>query len=574
MRSGASKLLGLTEFHRHGLMLGVLATLYLGTWVGPNHPLLPPVALLHLGLFLLWQPVVRGVRRLGIAEWLTVLAAVAVIFLALNEGVVLIWVSLLCGMLGAAAFSGGNRRARLTILLVLGYLFAYQFFWVLPHALPDRVGGAPEVLAEIILWGSPPYLVLLGWLPQKLTPTATPRFSDFFHGLMTMLLMVTLLLGTLAAMLVWQLDYIRALLATVFGMAGLLLLLAWLWAPRGGFEGLGQLLGRYLLTLQLPMERWLAAVARLRAVHPQPEALIQAGVVALAELPDVNGAAWQAGDLGGESGDCHGRPEHHQISGVRITLWRSGRSGAAVMWHANLLVHVLVEAYLSCLRERALRQIRYLQAIHETGARLTHDIKNILQSLQGLCCAVEESDDPVALREALLRQLPALTSRLAQTVDRLRQPLSGEEALQEPAEIWFSRLVRRLPEGVNADMAAGVGAQSIASSLFDDVVENLLVNALAKRQDNPPLNIQLHLGMRGGRVSLSVTDNGAVVPVDVAECLFEEPVVSRSGLGVGLYQAARRAACLGYTLELAVNQPGCVQFRLQQASPHDEACGQ
>lgn len=45
--------------------------------------------------------------------------------------------------------------------------------------------------------------------------------------------------------------------------------------------------------------------------------------------------------------------------------------------------------------------------------------------------------------------------------------------------------------------------------------------------------------------------------------LFLSPVASDSGLGVGLYQAARQAARVGYRLELPGNQVGQVTFRLQ-----------
>ena len=40
------------------------------------------------------------------------------------------------------------------------------------------------------------------------------------------------------------------------------------------------------------------------------------------------------------------------------------------------------------------------------------------------------------------------------------------------------------------------------------------------------------------------------------------PVASQSGLGVGLYHAARQAAQLGYRLALTENAAGCVTFRL------------
>jgi sensor histidine kinase regulating citrate/malate metabolism len=64
-------------------------------------------------------------------------------------------------------------------------------------------------------------------------------------------------------------------------------------------------------------------------------------------------------------------------------------------------------------------------------------------------------------------------------------------------------------------------------------------------------------------VSLAVTDSGAPAPEHVARNLFLSPVASDFGLGVGLYQAARQAARVGYRLELPDNQAGRVSFRLQ-----------
>jgi len=59
-----------------------------------------------------------------------------------------------------------------------------------------------------------------------------------------------------------------------------------------------------------------------------------------------------------------------------------------------------------------------------------------------------------------------------------------------------------------------------------------------------------------------VCDNGAAVPKNVADQLFDAPVTSQTGLGVGLYHSARQAAPLGYRLALTVNEQGRVCFEL------------
>ncbi|MCC7486834.1 MAG: hypothetical protein IT529_17820, partial [Burkholderiales bacterium] len=54
---------------------------------------------------------------------------------------------------------------------------------------------------------------------------------------------------------------------------------------------------------------------------------------------------------------------------------------------------------------------------------------------------------------------------------------------------------------------------------------------------------------------------------------FDEPVTSRTGLGVGLYHAARQAAGLGYRLALVANEPGIVCFALTPAGGSGAGAG-
>ena len=58
-------------------------------------------------------------------------------------------------------------------------------------------------------------------------------------------------------------------------------------------------------------------------------------------------------------------------------------------WHFHLLGQLLGEFYVAKVREQKLQQQTYVQAVHETGARVTHDVKNLLQSLNVLCAAAE-----------------------------------------------------------------------------------------------------------------------------------------------------------------------------------------
>jgi C4-dicarboxylate-specific signal transduction histidine kinase len=97
------------------------------------------------------------------------------------------------------------------------------------------------------------------------------------------------------------------------------------------------------------------------------------------------------------------------------------------------------------------------------------------------------------------------------------------------------------------------------------VADNLIRNALAKRGAEPRLQVRATLEERGG-AALRVCDSGAAVPAETADALLRAPVESRSGLGIGLYQAARQAEAQGYRLALERNKDGEVCFALSRAA--------
>ena len=76
----------------------------------------------------------------------------------------------------------------------------------------------------------------------------------------------------------------------------------------------------------------------------------------------------------------------------------------------------------------------------------------------------------------------------------------------------------------------------------------------------------MNLRLENGFV-LSVWDDGKPVPEAIAAKLFQAAVPSHSGLGVGLFQAARFARQHGFVVSLSSNQPGKVCFSLAPARP-------
>jgi len=170
-------------------------------------------------------------------------------------------------------------------------------------------------------------------------------------------------------------------------------------------------------------------------------------------------------------------------------------------------------------------------------------------------------------RQALIRrQLPAITQRLQATLDKLQHP-SEDESPPVPLRDWWESLARQY-QGQNLEfVAAAPDAQTqVPKALFDSVADNLLQNAIAKRAAGKDIRIRVSI-LEGGRTELCVQDSGAAVPPEVAGNLLRAPVRSSTGLGIGLYQAARLAEKSGYALTLAENRDGAVSFKLSRAAP-------
>ena len=515
--------------------------------------------LVHYGLFLLWQPLVRSEARIEPRLALPVFAMAALLVLVDSAWVMALWLAILTGLVGAAAAGQTERGPRLAYLLALSYLLALLLAWVLPQTL----GGVdlPDGLLAGVRYGLPLLPLAIVFLPASRQRGASSTL-DFVYGLMLSLLVVVLALGVFAVVAVARASYAWALVQTLLGMAALLLALSLLWNPRAGFAGLGQVTSRYLLSVGLPFEAWARRLATLAERERDPESFVRDALADLRELPWIRGGRWQAARGEGAFGEPAAHEVTHQFHGLALT-WQSARPlTPALALHVRLLSQLLGYFYAAKVREQTLREQAYSQAIHDTGARLTHDVKNILQSMKTLLAAADTStpEDSERLLALMRRQLPQLANRLSQTVDKLKQPAEMDVA-HVPAQMWWAALQTRYEHDDVQFFAETPDDTPLPQDLFDSVADNLLTNALRKRQSQPGVAVEVRLTLHP-LVNLTVTDSGAAAPEHVARNLFQSPVASDFGLGVGLYQAARQAARSGYRLELQDNHAGSVCFAL------------
>jgi signal transduction histidine kinase len=543
------------------IVVAMLALLHIAVFRGVSDPWARGVLLAHLGLVLLWQPFLRAEQRVSPLQ-ATILALVAfAVMLELDWWLLAFWVVVLAGLVGGKVYQQHARWQRRCYLLVLFYLLALLAIVILPEIAPRR-DITPEVrsAAEYAL---PLIFVLIALIPAEADPTEAAQIIDFFYSVFLMLLLVVVILGSFAIMNVRRTGYLEAMISTVFLTAGAVLLVGLAWNPRGGFAGLNVFFVRYLFSIGLPVERWLHFLAELLQLEPRPDRFLVEAVAALRRLPSISGVRWRAGEASGEQGTPTPHAVEFENSALSLTMYSRYRLSPALHWHLHLLGQLLGEFYMAKLREDQLRQQSYLQAVHETGARMTHDIKNLLQSLNVLCSAAaqEGNRNSPDLQALIRRQLPVIAQRLSATLDKLQRPQDSGESYAA-VDTWWEHLTRQYRgEGVEFELGTLPRNARLPRSLFDSVADNLIRNALAKRATEG--HVRVRVSLEGGeRLRLRVRDSGGAIAPDVEKNLLRGPVPSAKGLGIGLYQAARQAEAAGYVLELEANRDDDVCFLL------------
>jgi signal transduction histidine kinase len=517
--------------------------------------------LAQFGLFLLWQPVWRGDNNVE-SRYAFLVVIVGFLLAAWNSWwLMAIWLSVLFGLIGGSVPGIAERRQRLVSMLAALYLLSVLLMWIVPHLFAGQVFEDAMVL--LVRYGLPALPIAILLIRLESTRATAPIAVDLFYSVMLFLLVSALVLGSFVVKQVSHGNYPLALAQTLFAIALLLIALSWLWNPHSGFAGIGHLLSRYLMSLGLPFEQWVQKLAEFAEQETQPQRFLMQALEHMLKLPWVAGLEWEVRLGQGEFGTKSGYSAEFWFQDLRLKIYTRWSLSPAVLLHLKLLTQMVGHFYDAKRREQVQRQSAYTQAIYETGARLTHDVKNLLQSLRSLCAAVETSspDQAQALQGLMQKQLPLITQRLNVTLDKLRSPQQADVTQIDAAMWWESLIQRYTGRNIQFQVDGAVKDVKLPSELFDSVADNLIENAFNKAAGGAGINVRVTFSAaRGG--TLAVCDNGAALAKGMADQLFEAPVPSQTGLGVGLYQSSRQAAQLGYRLALAANEAGMVCFVL------------
>ena len=541
------------------VLLMMLETFHFATWYGIGSYLCQSLLLIHFGMFLLWQPLLKENRQITWSKSLLFVTLILVFAHWANWTSITLWLVLLIGFVGGRVTT--RRYERNVYMLVMVFLIFELLISVVPKTFSLSLDKNILNVFQIVL----PLLPLLLFVTSNTFSKKTDETVDILLATTISFMAIILALGSLVLMYHNESDYIISLIQTLIVVGFLLISISWLLSTHGGFSGLSQLWTKSLLNIGTPFEQWLAKLSMQKQLQQSPADFLDTAMRELVSLPWIAGATWSGGSTHGIYGELTRYEVHLAISVEPITLFTHVQPAGVMSLHCKLLVQLIETFYIAKKQEQELEQQAHLRAIYETGARVTHDIKNLLQSLQTMTVLLETDSDETREKSLTLlkKQLPVISQRLQLALNKLQAP-EEESTKNIHAMAWLKGLSTRR-DGSQIKFTGTINEDAlIPEELFDSVVENLLENAIHKRQVDPDIVIIVSLKTDLDSIALTVTDTGHAVAHEIRKLILKEHVASDNGHGIGLYQAARQAESLGYSLRLIENRDGNVSFELSK----------
>jgi signal transduction histidine kinase len=549
--------------HAHRILALMLLSLHAYLiWDEADKTLAHAIFLCHYGFFLMWQPIWRSSEKLSKPSAVVFFAFAWVTFIFMNWWITALWLAILVGLLGGRIFAEEAKPNRIIHILAASYLLAMLLLWVVPKLL--NASADLEAATFTITYLMPLLPLAILFLSSQVAKTTQQPILDFFYTLIITLIAIIMILASYAIGSQNQVNYIQVMFITIFGIALSLIGLSFLWKPNARFSGVELLMSRYLSSVGMPFEKWVRNISNLGEIELNANNFLQGAMQEMSLLPWVTGVSWAADYAKGDIGKSSEHATSFSFKDLNMTLHTRWKISPALYVHVKLLTQIMGEFYEAKRREETMRQNAYMQAFYESGSRLTHDIKNILQSVGTLVKAAEQTqdEDNEALLSLIRRQLPVLNQRIAATLDKLKAPGEEKKRLEKIAGWWSGLQMRHQLSDIQFN-AEKLPALDINAEVLDSVIENLISNALEKAKYQPDTHISVTIyDNNDSGYCIDVLDTGMAMDVTTEQDLFKKHVSSENGMGVGLYHAAYDAKQAGYTLTLAHNKDGAVCFRL------------
>ncbi|MCY4324984.1 MAG: hypothetical protein OXC81_03045 [Betaproteobacteria bacterium] len=508
------------------------------------------LGMLHAaGYFALVAGAASLVRNLGLAAAI----GAAGIACAADNWLLAVWLTFLIGLRMSQLLNAAGRPVMAWLVAELLLLLLLLFFGVIPRLLPAAGAAVPANLLWFVGGCWLAALALAGFVARSGRPPQVEHIAAVLFFLFTLVLALSAAL--LAALRI--LPYGPAVLVTVV-IGQVFVAVFWLaWSPFLG-SGLSTVFFRHVLSLGVPVDEWLAQMEEISRQRVSAADFWDSALRLLQKRLHLRGLRWSGNDEGAavEIGQLTG---HHvdlplRDGGLRVHAERRWLPSA--IFNLWMLARVASEFRQAKLREERRAAETAVRSVHEIGAKTTHDIKNILHVIR-LMAKRPDNSSPERMQ-----QLGKLAERLEESIKSLGSAAArAASGTTIAAPLWWQGVQERYCDlGIEFKSAVSIPDQQIPAELFDRALENMVHNAIRKRQGGDSLQVKVRFEQGP---ALEVVDNGAAVEASIVERLFAGPVPSADGMGIGLFQLAAAAAKSGWRMRLASNRKGDVRFRLE-----------
>lgn len=365
------------------ILVMMLETLHFATWYELGNYLSQSLLLVHFGLFLFWQPILKANEQISLGKSFLFIGFTLALVYWVNWILISIWLVLLIGFVGGRVTT--RRYERNVYMLVMAYLLFELLISFVPQMFDLKLNKTIFNIYQIGL----PLLPLVLLITSNTLIKRTNETVDILLATTISFMAIILALGSLVLMYHNNTDYIVALIETLIGVGFVLIGISWLSSPHGGFSGLSQLWTKSLLNIGTPFEQWLANLSEQKQIQQSSQDFLDMAMDELVSLPWIAGARWSEGPKHETYGEITKHEIHLTISDEPITLFTHVPPAGVMTLHCGLLVQLIDTFFTAKKQELELEQKAHLHAIYETGARVTHDIKNLLQSLQTMTTMLE-----------------------------------------------------------------------------------------------------------------------------------------------------------------------------------------
>lgn len=262
----------------------------------------------------------------------------------------------------------------------------------------------------------------------------------------------------------------------------------------------------------------------------------------------------------------------HELPWWSMLAWGVLTAGLWVAGHALWRQRAARQRAEELLR---LGQVARLNTLGELAAGMAHELNQPLTALLSSTQAAQRllADDPpdpataqVALARAVeqARRASAVVGRLRRLVERpdlggQLQPLALPAVVQDALRLLQPELAQH-GVAVEVDAAPDLPPVLAEPVALQQILHNLLTNALQAMEQVPPAERRLHIGLSlpdTAHVALAVRDSGPGIPSEARQHLFEPFFTTRQGgLGLGLTLCESLAQAMGAHLALAPEAGG------------------